>query len=51
MNKKRWAEAKQAVQLLAPVVTKQDSNGISLYFFSSGYKKYDNVKTSAEVMK
>jgi len=51
MNKQRWAEAKNAVRLLAPVVTEQDANGISLYFFSSGYKKYDNVKTSAEVMK
>jgi hypothetical protein len=51
MGRTRWAEAKKAVQLLAPVVTKQDSNGISLYFFSSGYKKYKNVKTAAEVMK
>jgi len=51
MNTKRWTEAKNAVKLLAPVVTDQDANGISLYFFANGYKKYDNVKTSEEVMK
>jgi len=34
MNSKRWKEAEKAVELLAPVVTAQDSNGISLYFFS-----------------
>jgi len=51
MRGKNWKDARAAVKLLAPVVTKQDSNGITLYFFSSDFKTYNNVKSSSKVMK
>lgn len=50
MSGTNWKDCKAAVKLLAPVVTSQDDNGITLYFFSSTYKTYNNVKTSAKVM-
>ncbi len=45
----RWEEAKEAVEFLAPFVTKCDPDGISLYFFSSDFDKFTNVKTAAEI--
>jgi uncharacterized protein with von Willebrand factor type A (vWA) domain len=50
MFAQNWLDAKEAVKLLAPVVTEQDSNGISLYFFSNGYKSYHNVTDASKVM-
>jgi len=50
MSGKRWEDCKAAVKLLAPVVTKQDENGITLYFFSSKYKTYNHVRTADEVI-
>jgi len=50
MSGTNWKECKAAVQLLAPVVTSQDDNGITLYFFSSKFKTYNHVKNSTEVM-
>jgi len=34
----RWKDAEAAVQLLAPLVTSQDSDGITLYFFESKFQ-------------
>lgn len=50
MRGKNWADARAAVKLLAPVVTEQDSNGITLYFFSSNYETHNNVKSASKVM-
>jgi hypothetical protein len=46
-GKSRWDEARAAVAFLAPHVVQCDPDGLSLYFFGSSFKKYDNV-TSAE---
>jgi len=50
MSGTNWKECKAAVKLLAPVVTSQDANGITLYFFSSKFKTYNHVKTANEVI-
>lgn len=44
-----WKDAEEAVKHIAPHACKCDENGVSLYFFSSGFNKYDNVKTAEEV--
>ena len=59
--KKRWGEAEHAVKALCAQTCKCDSDGISLYFFSSHSKTskgenpafllYKNVATGEEVMK
>lgn len=46
-GKTRWDEARAAVAFLAPHVVQCDPDGLSLYFFGSSFKKYDNV-TSAD---
>jgi hypothetical protein len=46
----KWEEAAFAVEFLAPKVCKCDPDGISLYFFSNIFKKYENVSSSEEVM-
>jgi hypothetical protein len=37
MSGQRWKDAEAAIKLLAPVVTSQDSNGITLYFFENSF--------------
>lgn len=41
-----WRQAGEALQLLAPEAVKCDPDGITLYFFSDSFKKYDNVKSA-----
>jgi len=50
MSGKRWKDCKAAVKLLAPIVTKQDDNGITLYFFDGTFKTYNHVKTADEII-
>ena len=51
MDGKRWREAEEAVKLIAPRVCQFDADGISLYFFSNHFSKFENVKTAEDVMK
>ena len=44
-GKSRWALAREALEVLIPKVVERDEDGISLYFFSTGYKKFTNVNT------
>lgn len=50
MSGQRWKDAEAAIKLLAPVVTSQDSNGITLYFFENSFETYNNVKDEERVM-
>jgi uncharacterized protein with von Willebrand factor type A (vWA) domain len=50
MRGQRWKDAEAAIKLLAPVVTSQDSNGITLYFFENSFDTYNNVKDEERVM-
>ena len=50
-GKNRWKEASEAVAQLVPHVLKCDPDGISLYFFSNGFNKFENVKSADEVFK
>jgi hypothetical protein len=45
----RWDQAREALEILLPQVVKKNEDGISLYFFSTGYQKFTHVK-SAEVV-
>ncbi len=45
----RWKQAEEAVKLLAPHACRCDPDGISLYFFSSLFYKYEHVKTAKQV--
>ena len=51
MAGKRWREAQEAVKLIAPRVCEFDSDGISLYFFSTHFSKFENVKTAEDVIR
>lgn len=44
-----WEDARKAVQILAPEACKCDPDGLTLYFFSDKFKKYEHVKTAEEV--
>jgi len=46
----RWKEAEAVLKLLAPIVTSQDSNGITLYFFDDNFKTFNNVKDEERVI-
>jgi len=46
----RWSEAKDAVQYLAPHITKLDPDGVKVFFFNHNWKKYENIRTAGEVM-
>jgi len=50
MKGQNWVDAKAAVKLLAPIVTEQDKDGISLYFFSDKYETHNNIKDADTVM-
>jgi len=45
----RWEQARQALQLLVPQVVARDEDGITLYFFSSGYRKFEHVNSASDV--
>ena len=49
-GRSRWALAREALELIVPQVVARDEDGISLYFFSTGYKKFTHVN-SAEVVR
>lgn len=49
MEGERWRQAEEAVKIIAPRVCEIDADGISLYFFSSRFEKFENVKTGEEV--
>jgi hypothetical protein len=49
MEGERWRQAEEAVKIIAPKVCEFDADGISLYFFSSRFQKFENVKTAEEV--
>ena len=40
----RWNQAREVLEFLVPEVVKRDEDGISLYFFSTGYRKFTHVK-------
>eukprot|EP01118_Nematostelium_gracile_P009407 TRINITY_DN3169_c0_g1_i1.p1 TRINITY_DN3169_c0_g1~~TRINITY_DN3169_c0_g1_i1.p1 ORF type:complete len:348 (-),score=91.74 TRINITY_DN3169_c0_g1_i1:4-1002(-) len=46
-----WRSAEKAVKHLAPYICKADPNGITLYFFTDSFVKYDNVQTAHDVEK
>ena len=48
-RKNRWDEAREVLELLVPQVVEHDDDGISLYFFSTGYRKFPHVNSSSEV--
>lgn len=39
-----WAQARGAVESIAPYTVQFDPDGVTLIFFSSGYNKLDNIK-------
>ncbi len=39
------------IRYLAPHITRLDPDGITLYFFDSSYKKFDNITTAQQVNK
>ena len=41
----RWELAREAIELIVPRVVERDEDGISLYFFSSGYTKATHVNS------
>mmetsp|Transcript_12133 Transcript_12133/g.28422 ORF Transcript_12133/g.28422 Transcript_12133/m.28422 type:complete len:915 (-) Transcript_12133:516-3260(-) len=45
----RWELAREALELIVPQVCAADEDGITLYFFSSGYKKFTHVNTVDQV--
>jgi uncharacterized protein YegL len=45
----RWDQAREALEILVPQLVEKNEDGISLYFFSTGYQKFTHVK-SAEVV-
>jgi len=49
-GKSRWEQAKEALEVLVPKVIARDEDGISLYFFSTGYNKFTLVN-SADVVR
>lgn len=51
MAGERWHEAKQALHHLAPFCCKADPEGITMYFFSNSYIKFENVRHPHEVEK
>ena len=51
MGGSRWNEAVNAIKLLAPHVTRVDTNGISLVFFASGSTIQKNIRTGDDVNK
>ena len=53
MGGTRWKEAEKAVEFLAPACTEADTDGITLYFFSSPtkFKRYENLRTAKDVEK
>jgi Mg-chelatase subunit ChlD len=48
-GKTRWEQAKEALEVLVPKVIEKDEDGISLYFFSTGYKKFKLVNSASVV--
>jgi len=42
----RWNQAREVLEFLVPEVVKRDEDGISLYFFSTGYRKFTHVNSS-----
>ena len=48
-RKNRWDEAREVLELLVPQVVEHDEDGISLYFFSTGYRKFTHVNSALEV--
>jgi Mg-chelatase subunit ChlD len=48
-GKTRWQLAKEALECLVPQVVERDDDGISLYFFSTGYQKFTNVNCNEHV--
>lgn len=51
MSGDRWNQAKNAVTFLAPQCVKADTDGITLYFFSSSSTKSENITSAKKVMK
>jgi len=51
MFPKRWAQAKAALEYLAPAACRCDPDGVTLFFFSNNFNEISNVKTSEDVMK
>ena len=45
----RWNQAREVLEFLVPEVVKRDEDGISLYFFSTGYRKFTHVNSALEV--
>jgi hypothetical protein len=45
----RWEQARSALEALVPQVVGKDEDGISLYFFSSGFVRFDHVRSAADV--
>ena len=41
----RWELARDALELLVPMVVERDEDGISLYFFSTGFRKFTRVNS------
>jgi len=45
----RWREAEGAVRNIAHSVIQADPDGVTLYFFSSSFHKYDNIRSVAGI--
>mmetsp|Transcript_4840 Transcript_4840/g.6231 ORF Transcript_4840/g.6231 Transcript_4840/m.6231 type:complete len:467 (+) Transcript_4840:57-1457(+) len=44
-GRSRWSLAQEALEVLVPQVVSRDEDGITLYFFSSGYRKSTHVNS------
>jgi hypothetical protein len=45
----RWELAQEALELLVPRVVERDNDGITIYFFSSGFTKHEHVCSAQHV--
>lgn len=45
----RWDNARRAVEILAPKVTKCDRDGVTLYLFSRDFQKFEGIKDPGQV--
>jgi len=45
----RWELARGALEVLVPQIVGKDSDGISLYFFSTGFQKFTHVASAEDV--
>jgi len=44
-----WKQAQKAVSKLAPCACQADPDGVTLYFFTSNFTKYENIKDASTV--